>query len=80
MLHTSRKTGTDGSNSCLPPLLGVLFCPTRMRMHQWIIDKSPGYYTPICGCEKGSLDTSGSEINAQQCLHNRAPLIAYVVK
>jgi len=34
----------------------------------------------IFGCEKSSLNASGSEIDTQQYLHNRAPLIVYDVK
>jgi hypothetical protein len=48
-----------------------------MRVYQGIIDKSTGDYVSIFGCEKGSFNASGSKIDAQQCLHNRAPLIVY---
>src|SRR5438874_8650956 len=75
MYSTFGETGSNSTYRCLPPQLGILFRPTRMRMYQGVIDKSTGYYVSIFGCEKSSFNASSSKIDAQQCLHNHAPLI-----
>src|SRR5215469_15905959 len=74
MPDSSCQASTNSRDGGLPPVMRVLFCPTGMRMHKRVINKSRGEHMPIIYGKESCFDTCGAEIDAEECLHTCNPL------